>query len=159
MLLSNYKSSDNVSIPTERSRGFFDCLRLRRNYKRNRKKSFSKKGQFYTRHHHIKILYLISNSYCTTTSVLIHINPTSFLLRQFNIKRENRQYENNVKAAYLDFTLCRLLYTLVIIIVLKDYLVTFVKKRQNTIRTLHSPFLCKKKSFTEWLFSEVCNIT
>lgn len=55
MLLSNYKSSDNDSNPTERSRGFFDCLRLRRNYKRNRKKAFSKKGQFNFHHHHKNI--------------------------------------------------------------------------------------------------------
>lgn len=43
-LLSNYKSSDNdVANPSSR---LFDCLTLRRNYKRNRKKPFHKKGQF-----------------------------------------------------------------------------------------------------------------
>lgn len=44
-LLSNYKATDNDTNSSECSR-FFDCLTLRRNYKRNRKKPFSKKGQF-----------------------------------------------------------------------------------------------------------------
>lgn len=43
-LLSNYKARDIDKNSSECSR-FFDCLTLRRNYKRNRKKPYSK-GQF-----------------------------------------------------------------------------------------------------------------
>jgi hypothetical protein len=38
-LLSNYKSNENASTAHSNCvRDFFDCLRFRRNYKRNRKK-------------------------------------------------------------------------------------------------------------------------
>lgn len=124
MLLSNYKSSDNVSNPSERSRFFFDCLRLRRNYKRNRKKAFSKKGQFYTRHHHKNI---VSNFILHTLQqhLLIHINPSPSFFASTRERIDSLKIM--LKQLTVDFTLCRLLYTLMIIIALKEYLVTFVK--------------------------------
>jgi hypothetical protein len=96
MLLSNYKPSDNDSNPSERSRGFFDCLRLRRNYKRNRKKAFSKKGQFYSHHHHKNISNFILILPTTSANPLSHINPSSFFFSTIT-SRESRQSEYYVK--------------------------------------------------------------
>lgn len=45
-LLSAYKSNENASTAHSFCvRDFFDCLRFRRNYKRNRKKCGNGKGQ------------------------------------------------------------------------------------------------------------------